>query len=634
MTTTSRREIITMARQVVFEDEQPDFDFNRSSHSTNDARVDFKHAWQSRDGLRPVLNVVETGEPVGSNTSLGGSKLLYLLQPSSTSIETSNGLSKFEAEWVKHFSRQVLRQKPRKEANNPTPEVYSIHSLLKKGKLNIVRDGLRNGVYSGLVILDRRNHSNKVRMDEFSFEWDGEKLELSKLLDELSPNVGQTAEQNQLPHFFLALLTNAIEHADVEDLNEQYLDLTEGGDSSHALNMSLALPIAPENLPEQYAFEMASLFDLTNRLAEGIESLDFALIESQDEIASRLQRHDHHQASYPRNYLNASVVSNSSFLFFRTVASIGASSKKNADFNLLSLKKPLESLKKIPDLWEIYQCGLDKGHLTYDEAVKIEGVIKKIWRSGQVLLNQTRLLHDYKSVFFALNLAYLMDKAASKNNRSTNELSSVSSEVIKHIWESYNSEGQLALFSKNVWMYGRHDLPNDANQMRSIRSILYNSSSRGNKFFHAILETMTELGHEPKTLDDLEDRMDVISDGELSQPNPNFKPAHYSLILQEDFLNALEQAIGCHRYLYASDTELGWGSRWMRLFKVFDQNSVVSIDEIESKFLTPLNDVLSNLPDDLTFENPQLGWPTDNPDWDAMMINAIAEWVQGGLGNV
>ena len=112
--------------------------------------------------------------------------------------------------------------------------------------------------------------------------------------------------------------------------------------------------------------------------------------------------------------------------------------------------------------------------------------------------------------------------------------------------------------------------------------------------------------------------MDDISDGVLTQRNPNFQPAHYCLILQEDFLNALEKAIGCHQYIYATSSELGWGSRWMRLFKVFDESSVVGISEIESKFLQPLNDVLSNLPDDFLFVSPKENWPTDEPKWGSM----------------
>ena len=99
-------------------------------------------------------------------------------------------------------------------------------------------------------------------------------------------------------------------------------------------------------------------------------------------------------------------------------------------------------------------------------------------------------------------------------------------------------------------------------------------------------------------------------------------------------MNALEKAIGCHQYIYATSSELGWGSRWMRLFKVFDESSVVGISEIESKFLQPLNDVLSNLPEDFLFVNPKENWPTDEPKWGSMMINAIDEWVQGGATGV
>ncbi len=633
MNAKSRREIIALARKVVFEDEQPEFDFNRSSNSTNDARVGFKHAWESQDGLRPVLNVVETGAPAGSNASLGGSKLLYILQPSSTSIDTANRLMKLETEWVKHFSRQVLREKPRKEANNPTPEVYSIHSIMKRGKIDVVRDGLRNGVYSGMVILDRRNHSKKIKIDEFSFEWDGAELTLCQLLNDISTEVGQRPEHHQSPHFFLSLLTNAFEYHDLDDLDEQYLDLLEGRkENRQALNMSLALPLAPENIHEKYAFEMASLFDLTNRLAEGIKSLDFALVESQNEITSRLQRRDQTEIPYSSNYLDASVVSNSSFLYFRTLGDIGASPKKNAGYNLTSLMKPLQSLEKIPELWDVYQRGKIRGHLTYEEAGAIERVIQKIWRSGQVLLNQTRLLHDHKSILFAINCAYLMDKAAPRG-KSLKELPSIPLETIEQIWDSYNHEDELALFTYEVWMYGRHNLPNDGNQMRSIRSILYNPSSRGYKFFHTILELLNEIGHDAKSLDDFEDCMDEIFEGERVQGSPMFQPAHYCLILQEDFLNALEKAIGCHRYLYATSTELGWGSRWMGLFKVFDKSSIVSIGEIESKFLQPLNDVLSNLPDGFSFKSPQLDWPTDQPKWDSMLIKLINEWLQGGITN-
>ena len=90
MSSKFRREVIIHARKTVFEDEQPDLDFNRSSHSINDARDGLKHAWQSGYGLRPVLNVVKTGFPVNPITSLGGSKLLYILQPSSPSIELAS----------------------------------------------------------------------------------------------------------------------------------------------------------------------------------------------------------------------------------------------------------------------------------------------------------------------------------------------------------------------------------------------------------------------------------------------------------------------------------------------------------------------------------------------------------------
>lgn len=225
-----------------------------------------------------------------------------------------------------------------------------------------------------------------------------------------------------------------------------------------------------------------------------------------------------------------------------------------------------------------------------------------------------------------------MDKAAPLD-KPANELPSIPIEAIERTWDSYNHEDQLALFTHQVWMYRRHNLANDGNQMRCIRSILYNRSSRGYKFFHAVMRILNELGHDTKLLDDFEDCMDNISTGQLVQGNPVFQPAHYCLILQEDFLNALTEAIGCHRYLYATSTELGWGSRWMRLFKVFDKNSVVSIGEFESKFLHPLNDVLSNLPDEFSFKNPELDWPTDQPDWDIMLIESIDEWVQGGTAN-
>ena len=172
-------------------------------------------------------------------------------------------------------------------------------------------------------------------------------LELSQLLNDLLHGDENVDERNQLPHFFLTVLTNAFEYDDVDDMNDQFLELIEGEtDGQMARITSLALPVASEILPEKYAFEMASLFDLTNRLAEGIESLDSALIESQGVIAKRLQRHDYHQVPHSRNYVNASVISNSSFLYFRTMPNVGASVKKKSEFNLSSLQKPLSSLKK------------------------------------------------------------------------------------------------------------------------------------------------------------------------------------------------------------------------------------------------------------------------------------------------
>ena len=227
-----------------------------------------------------------------------------------------------------------------------------------------------------------------------------------------------------------------------------------------------------------------------------------------------------------------------------------------------------------------------------------------------------------------------MDKAATHHDKSTNDLPPIPRELINQTWESYNHEGELALFSHHVWLYGRHDSANDANQMRIIRNILYTPSHRGNNFFRDVLQILSDLGHDTRTPDDLEDCMDDISDGVLTQRNPNFQPAHYCLILQEDFLNALEKAIGCHQYIYATSSELGWGSRWMRLFKVFDESSVVGISEIESKFLQPLNDVLSNLPNEFSFANPRENWPTDEPMWSSMMINAVEEWVHGGVASV
>ena len=235
---------VLYARRNLFSENATNLDISVSDTRFHDISAGTRHLLRSTGQYGTVLNTVDLSSDL-LYSLMGGKRLLFIIQTGNYSPVGENESSSFttlEREWKKHITRNVLRSEARKEINNANADVFTTYSLFSGGTIGIVSDNLSRGIYSGIVILDRRESPTTTSLNDFSLQWGEHALGLRELI---SQNTDETSKQEQI---FVALLSDSTRFTEYSEVKEQYSDFLEGKINQRPLkNISFLYHCVKEN---------------------------------------------------------------------------------------------------------------------------------------------------------------------------------------------------------------------------------------------------------------------------------------------------------------------------------------------------------------------------------------------------
>ncbi len=611
------------ARRNLFSENATNLDVSVSDTRFNDISAGTRHLLRSTGQFGTVLNTVDLSSDL-LYSLMGGKRLLFIIQTGNHSPigkNESSSLTTLEREWKKHITRNVLRSEARKEINNANADVFTTYSLFSGGTIGIVSDNLSRGIYSGIVILDRRESSQITPLNDFFLQWGEHALALRELI---SNNIHETSNQQ---HIFVALLSDSTRFTNDSEIKEQYSDFLEGKINQTPLkNISFLLPLCEGETTNKFAYEMACIFELTRRLADGKDPFDESIINSQDVIYRRA--YDASPLDEDIFKKESAAVANSSFILVRKQRC----NRKPMQDELSIPSTHLPNLCRIPEIQKLHKKGLEAGHLTYKQAKNLEVICQEIWRTSLLHFNTNSLFKQrFGAIFFALNLTMLTIKKYDKKNRNLDNKKLQNFEPdkgsLKSLWDEFQSDSSDALFSLDVFNYEWKQ--DERNQLRFIKAILYGSPSDR---VHPILREKIEkviceiTNHSTPSIGELSEYLEDIGFGDETGNGGSAYPLVYAVCLEKEFLTVLEKAMDTHSYLYASPSNrLGWDDKVMPLFRGRQRSDVVMIDEFEKKYLKRLDRALQNIDESLIFEKHSNDMVVAKPRWVEMMINYVED---------